>query len=105
MQVIPLVREPNLFIKEYDMMQENWASAQQSKSHNCAVTNQKWMGMIWNNGNFKFTLHVLRISCSRHILTARNGHKYRCLLEAKKSLSNPTAFQNRYISLGTIVRN
>lgn len=104
MQVIPL-REPNLFMKECEMMQENWASPQQSKSHNCAMTSQKWMGMIGNNGNFEFTLHVLHISCSRHILTTRNGHKYRRLLEAKKSLSNPTAFQNRYISLWTIFRD
>ena len=86
-------------------MQENWASPQQPKSHNCPMTSQKWMGMIRNNSNFEFTLHGLCISWSRVTLTVRNGHKYRCLLEAKKSLSNPTAFQKRYISLGTIVRN
>ena len=87
------------------MMQEKWISPQQSKSHNCTMTSQKWMGMIGNNGNFEFTLHVLRIGCSRHILITRSSRKYRCLLEAKKSLRNPTAFQNRYISLGTMFRD
>jgi len=72
-------------------MLENWASPQQSKSHNRALTGNKWVGMIGNNGNFKFTVHVLHISCSRHIPT-RNGLKYGHLIEAKKSFGNATAF-------------